>query len=615
LQVPVANGVSGIASTIDDLVLDGRSWRAELGNAALRADLERTTEGASTITIQVHDGDGSLLRSPLFQNTYDVDLDGLAFRSRKARRVDKTTLELTLEARNAVRLRVAKGARKAKAGTSTRAAFGLRLVREVKAPPIPFYSPQLMVPVRLADQRDVRSNTAGKNVRREPGLPPGFKGTVKGVAADQGQANVIETVLDVGMALKAARKALLSAVLTVIVESEARNLGYGDRDSVGAFQQRRSMGWPASQDVARDARAYYKGIPGHPGAIGVLKANPSIKPGDLAQKVQVSGTPTAYQQWIEEGNAWVDAYLKGRQAGGGTNSGGKAQAALERQKKETTWDALGRLAEEVNWLRFEAADVVYFMAQTDLLGSAGRMTIEDNTPGITGLTFDDDDGKAVTQVDLQAEVGKWGCPPGTVANLGASLGPAAGDFIVTSIRTPVSENHPLCDVTLNRPTAPKPEPKGDGKGGKKKGKKVVRSSATTSGADRMVKWAASQVGVTEGSSQQRTYANSLGYSPGLPWCSLFIAYGLKNECGFKNLPGNPAHSSGWLSWSGGQKVSSSSLQPGDIVVFDWGDGGETDHVALFVGDGMVIGGNQSNRVSKVPLNRGAIVGCVRPNYG
>jgi cell wall-associated NlpC family hydrolase len=52
---------------------------------------------------------------------------------------------------------------------------------------------------------------------------------------------------------------------------------------------------------------------------------------------------------------------------------------------------------------------------------------------------------------------------------------------------------------------------------------------------------------------------------------------------------------------------------GDLVIFDWGDGGITDHVAIYAGKGQVIGGNQGNRVSKVPLSRPNIVGVVRPN--
>ena len=63
------------------------------------------------------------------------------------------------------------------------------------------------------------------------------------------------------------------------------------------------------------------------------------------------------------------------------------------------------------------------------------------------------------------------------------------------------------------------------------------------------------------------------------------------------------------------RVSQGSAKPGDIVVFDWGDGGITDHVAIYIGHGQRIGGNESDQVSKSPVDWGASVGIRRPPYG
>lgn len=138
------------------------------------------------------------------------------------------------------------------------------------------------------------------------------------------------------------------------------------------------------------------------------------------------------------------------------------------------------------------------------------------------------------------------------------------------------------------------------------------SGGATGGAEEMVEWAESYLGTTEGSAAHQEWASALGFSSSLPWCSIFVANGLK-ELGVE-LPANPAYSGAWLDWSGGQTVDLAEIQPGDLVIYDWGDGGITDHIALYAGDEKVIGGNQSDMVSEVPLDRGAVVGVVRPDY-
>lgn len=127
----------------------------------------------------------------------------------------------------------------------------------------------------------------------------------------------------------------------------------------------------------------------------------------------------------------------------------------------------------------------------------------------------------------------------------------------------------------------------------------------------IVGWAERQVSTQEGSRKQVRWAKNVGVSASLPWCSVFVANALR-KTGHKSLPSNPAYSGAWLDWKGGKKVNLKHIKKGDIVVFDWGDGGITDHVAIYAGGGKVIGGNQSNAVTKVGLSKGNVVGVVRP---
>ena len=168
-------------------------------------------------------------------------------------------------------------------------------------------------------------------------------------------------------------------------------------------------------------------------------------------------------------------------------------------------------------------------------------------------------------------------------------------------------------ISLKRAAKPKPEPapetverEGGGGGG-----------ATSAGAERMVKWAKSVVGTTEGSNLQRKWAAAIGYSAGDAWCSIFLAYGLREICGL-SIPSGAGYSGAWFSWSEGKRVSKGSLKPGDLVIYDWGDGGITDHVALYIGGGRTIGGNETHSSGGAVLENDArlssAVGCVRPRY-
>lgn len=125
-----------------------------------------------------------------------------------------------------------------------------------------------------------------------------------------------------------------------------------------------------------------------------------------------------------------------------------------------------------------------------------------------------------------------------------------------------------------------------------------------------------QVGVAEGSALQRKWAADLGYSWTLPWCSIFMATGLVTA-GFPPswLPTNPAYSGAWINWAHGKRVSWADREAGDLLIFDWGDGGITDHVAAYVGDDMKIGGNESDKVSAPnPVPVGNLVAVIRPDW-
>jgi hypothetical protein len=87
-------------------------------------------------------------------------------------------------------------------------------------------------------------------------------------------------------------RAVVIALATAQQESGLRNLDYGDRDSLGLFQQRPSQGWGTPeqvQDPLYAAGIFYDRLLTVPGwETGRLT--------EVAQAVQLSGFPEAYQK-------------------------------------------------------------------------------------------------------------------------------------------------------------------------------------------------------------------------------------------------------------------------------------------------------------------------------
>lgn len=66
---------------------------------------------------------------------------------------------------------------------------------------------------------------------------------------DQEQAKNAATIAAVARRMGLANRAVTIAIATAWQESELHNIDYGDRDSVGLFQQRSSQGWGSVNQI------------------------------------------------------------------------------------------------------------------------------------------------------------------------------------------------------------------------------------------------------------------------------------------------------------------------------------------------------------------------------
>lgn len=109
-------------------------------------------------------------------------------------------------------------------------------------------------------------------------------------------------IMQVGRSLGASDRDITIALMAGWQESQLRNVHYGDRDSLGLFQQR--GGWASAADrldPVKSARMFFTGgnEPGTRGLLDFSNRN-SWSLGQAAQRVQVSAFPDAYDKWEDE---------------------------------------------------------------------------------------------------------------------------------------------------------------------------------------------------------------------------------------------------------------------------------------------------------------------------
>ena len=122
-----------------------------------------------------------------------------------------------------------------------------------------------------------------------------------------------QVIYRVGKQLGVSDYGIVIALATAMQESSLKNIDYGDRDSVGLFQQRTSQGWGTIAEIMSpvySARAFFGGPTGpNAGKIrGLLDIRnwSTMTLSKAAQAVQISAFPDAYQKWELSAWSWFD---------------------------------------------------------------------------------------------------------------------------------------------------------------------------------------------------------------------------------------------------------------------------------------------------------------------
>ena len=361
------------------------------------------------------------------------------------------------------------------------------------------------------------------------------------MALTKEQLRNAETIIGVGRSLGASSRDIQIALMTALVESNLINVPYGDRDSLGLFQQRSAWGTAAQRlDPQEAAHMFFTG--GHGGQRGLFDFHNrnQMTMGQAAQAVQVSAYPDRYAQRAGE------AAQAMKEVG--------ATPAYNGPVPDTTSSSTKTLAEipPINSLSQMQAQLPQAPSLLEVNG-LGEVTAGD-------------------------------------------VGLGGGNTDVSSLNTLSNQVGALQPLTYDQLTAPGPQPKQDPLAELKLGLGQLGGTATTTSTTTGGMGGLGGGGNLGGAgdawrAQAVKYAHKFlgtkyvwgGAQPGGFDCSGLIYYIYNHLLGF-NLP-----RVSYTQATSGKRVPFSKLMPGDLVAIDNNPSvAGADHIGIYVGHGMVI---------------------------
>jgi cell wall-associated NlpC family hydrolase len=249
----------------------------------------------------------------------------------------------------------------------------------------------------VSDQQEAQAQGKGVvNVACEAMIGPTQPGQAGQGAADaanldEEQRGIVALIISIGKQRELSPRAWQIAIQAGMTESGLRNLNYGDRDSLGIFQMRPSMGWGTPEQVTNPPYQVNK-------FYDVLEEVPGwedMRPGTAAQAVERSAFPDRYHKWepmavhlVENVGQVEDAAGCGEGTGAILPPNDRAEAAiafaLGEQGKPYVWGATGPDSYDCSGLMlraYEAAGVTLPRVSRDQYKAGAMLPVEEAQPG------------------------------------------------------------------------------------------------------------------------------------------------------------------------------------------------------------------------------------------
>jgi hypothetical protein len=527
-------------------------------------EMSATIDGSATLTVAVRDQDARLQQA--LSDEANILTDGVSVTINdviymlQAAAVDETGTLLTLTFEDQVSWRLKRFSRFVTFSRThnTRAQAALKLIKEASGSPqapLGYYIPQLNDRQRVA----APTSDGGDITSKGTGAAAGYQ--VKHRRADAEQRAVIDGALTEALRLGATRRVMVAVVMCMTQESACRRLAHGDNarsDTIGAFQQ--GPEWIARSKVQNPALATRAFLLGHEADVGGTDHTKrgwkqrfgSVKnaPGDLnAAITQVQGSVGGYAQWGDEASATVNRWRAADSSQPATVVEPYEFARGSKDgERETSWDALGRWAEEVGWRRWAQNNTLFYVSDDELRAAAPVLQLDGDEDWLLAPpAFDWAPDRPVQDVTLRVLAQRWGVQVGAATAVNGT-GPAAGRLLVTQVDGYMV--NPETTVTLRRPATKKPEPApstheattstGDGKAGS-----LLQACAQISKHNYPYVWGG-------GHAHAGTPDRGTGAAPGVGYdCSGAVGAALA-QAGMGVTRGKPVPGSGWFAASWGK---------------------------------------------------------------
>ncbi|PRX44154.1 NlpC/P60 family protein [Prauserella shujinwangii] len=231
------------------------------------------------------------------------------------------------------------------------------------------------------------------------------------------QRAIVSLIISIGKKRQLSPRAWQIAIQAGMTESGLRNLHYGDRDSLGIFQMRPSMGWGTVAQVTNppyQVNKFYDVLLSIPGW-------ETMRPGDAAQAVERSAFPDRYHKWepmavhlVENMGEVVDATGCGEGLGAALPPNKAAAAAIEfalgERGKPYVWGATGPDSYDCSGLMlraYEAAGITLPRVSRDQYKAGAMLPVEKAQPGdLLFWAYDETDPKTIHHVAMYLGDGK-----------------------------------------------------------------------------------------------------------------------------------------------------------------------------------------------------------------
>jgi hypothetical protein len=455
------------------------------------------------------------------------------------------------------------------------------------------------IPKPTLDGKPATTEKKSKDAK-SPGIHGDDDVTIKGVKIDPEQKDNIEKALQVAERLNAPGVAVQALCCAGIGESGFRNvvnsLGYG-----GVFQGQVETGgrYFTKEDTEAEAECFLKGGKGFGAGGAIQLANEGHwTPGDIATKVEVSGQPGAfYGQWLPEAKKMIEAFGGAGLDAADGGSGGSWQTksynfevGSEQNPRETYWDAMNRLADEVQWAFFVDGQLVFYDPETSLIRQLPAAVVRRLDPDVVSFQANWDTRMIATEATLELICSPFEFRAGDVFKL-IGFGPAStGSTVSLPGRWLIEEVtrdrfNLVSTFQLKQPTKPKSEPipersfKAD-----EKDAADASSAASLDGTlrDKIVQIATESIGKPpnthydqKGSLTDKVHPNEGERSDCSQWVrAVYLQAGAQD----------PGSYTGAMMTKGHQ---TKHPLPGDIIV-------SASHVELYIGNGKTIGHGTSD---------------------